>query len=266
MSPRRAPEPVAGRGERILVVEDEPAFAELVALWLERHGWRPTVAPDGAHAIQAFEECPPDLVVLDLGLPRVDGWHVIDRIRETSNVPIIVVTALGSEADRVRGLAGGADDYVVKPLSFPELVARVAAALRRARAASARGTRLEVAGLRIDEQGHRVEVDGRPVHLTPTEFRLLLHLAERAGTLVAHGELLAAVWGPAYRGDTHLLRATIRNVRARLAEAAPGRSLIQTEYGLGYRLGLPADGGPPGASPGAGGVPPGGSAGPTPGG
>jgi two-component system KDP operon response regulator KdpE len=239
MSAPRPPGPIAGRGERILVVEDEPAFAELIALWLERHGWQPSIAPDGAHAIRAFEAAPPDLVILDLGLPRVDGWHVMDRIRQASSVPIIVVTALGAEADKVRGLASGADDYVTKPLSFPELIARVAAALRRARSSAEAAQRerpLELDGLRIDGRRHRVEVDGQEVHLTPTEYRLLRHLAERPGVLVEHGELLGAVWGPAYRDDHHLLRETIRNVRARLAAAAPGRRFIETQYGLGYRF------------------------------
>ncbi len=246
MSGPRPPGPIAGRGERILVVEDEPAFAELIALWLERHGWQPSISPDGAHAIRAFDAEPPDLIVLDLGLPRVDGWHVIRRIRESSSVPIIIVTAFGAEADKVRGLASGADDYVTKPLSFPELVARVAAALRRARppAPSAPAEPVvELAGLRIDDTRHRVEIDGREVHLTPTEYRLLRHLAEQPGVLVEHGELLATVWGPAYTGDHHLLRETIRNVRARLAVAAPGRRFIETQYGLGYRFAAGGDDG-----------------------
>jgi two-component system KDP operon response regulator KdpE len=239
VSAPRPPGPIAGRGERILVVEDEPAFAELIALWLERHGWQPTIAPDGAHAIRSFDTEPPDLVVLDLGLPRVDGWHVLRRIRESSSVPIIIVTALGAEADKVRGLAGGADDYVTKPLSFPELVARIAAALRRARPPAPMGPGdavLERGDLRIDDGRHRVELDGQEVHLTPTEYRLLRHLAAQPGVLVGHRELLAAVWGPAYTDDHHLLRETIRNIRARLAAAAPGRRLIETQYGLGYRF------------------------------
>jgi two-component system KDP operon response regulator KdpE len=230
---------VAGNGERILVVEDEPAFAELIALWLARHGWRPEIAPDGAHALRAVAEDPPDLIVLDLGLPRVDGWHVIERVREASMVPIIVVTARGSEADKVRGLATGADDYVTKPLSFPELVARVAAALRRARALSAAAAAtatIERPGIRIDGRTHQVLVAGVPVHLTPTEHRLLRHLAERDGALVSHAELLGAVWGPGYRDDHHLLRVAIRNLRAKLTAAGPGRRFIATEYGLGYRF------------------------------
>jgi two-component system KDP operon response regulator KdpE len=239
-----SPGPVAGTGERILVVEDEPAFAELIALWLARHGWRPEIAPDGAHALRAVAEDPPDLIVLDLGLPRVDGWHVIERVRESSMVPIIVVTARGSEADKVRGLAIGADDYVTKPLSFPELVARVAAALRRGRAlrrtAAATAT-IERPGIRIDGRTHQVLAAGVPVHLTPTEYRLLRHLAEHDGALVSHGDLLVAVWGPGYGDDHHLLRVAIRNLRAKLTAAAPGRRFIATEYGLGYRF-SPDDG------------------------
>ncbi len=236
--------PIAGHGERILVVEDEPAFAELIALWLERHGWRPEIAPDGAHALRAIAEQPPDLIVLDLGLPRVDGWHVIERVREESLVPIIIVTARSSEADKVRGLASGADDYVTKPLSFPELVARVAAALRRARAlpAAAATATIERPGIRIDGRSHQVLVADAPVHLTPTEYRLLRHLAERNGALVPHDELLVAVWGPGYRDDHHLLRVAIRNLRAKLGTAAPGRRFIETAYGLGYRF-APGEGG-----------------------
>ena len=235
----RATGPIVGHGERILVVEDEPAFAELIAFWLERHGWRPEIAPDGAHALRAVAERPPDLILLDLGLPRVDGWRVIERVREESLVPIIVVTARGSEADKVRGLATGADDYMTKPLSFPELVARVAAALRRARAlppTAAAMTTIERPGIRIDGRSHQVLVADAPVHLTPTEYRLLRHLAERDGVLVPHADLLVAVWGPGYRNDHHLLRVAIRNLRAKLEAAAPARRFIETEYGLGYRF------------------------------
>ena len=238
-APPAAPGPIAGRGERILVVEDEPAFAELISFWLERHGWQVEIAPDGAYALRSVEERLPDLIVLDLSLPRVDGWKVIERVREQSLVPIIVVTARGSEADKVRGLATGADDYVTKPLSFPELVARVAAALRRARGAPAvpdATATIDHPGIRIDGVSHRVEVGGRPVHLTPTEYRLLRHLAERPGVLVPHADLLVAVWGPGYRDDHHLLRVAIRNLRAKLATGAGGHRYIETEYGLGYRF------------------------------
>jgi DNA-binding response OmpR family regulator len=226
----------APTGERILVVEDEPSFAELTVLWLERHGWRTTVAADGAEALRAFDEERPDLVLLDLGLPGLDGWHVLEHIRATSLVPILVVTARGSDTDKVRGLGIGADDYVTKPVSFPELVARVRAALRRARAWShpADMPELRHPGLVIDGRGHRVLADGRPIHLTPTEYRLLRELAEHPDELLSREDLLTRVWGPGYRDDVHVLQVTIRNLRAKLATAAPKRRFIATSYGLGY--------------------------------
>jgi two-component system KDP operon response regulator KdpE len=230
-------------GEHILVVEDEPAFADLVVLWLERHGWRTSVAVDGAQALRQFDERRPDLVLLDLGLPAIDGWKVIERIRATSLVPILVVTARGGEDDKVRGLGLGADDYVTKPVSFPELVARIQAALRRAQAWAhvADADELRHPGLIIDGRSHRVVVEGQAIHLTPTEYRLLRYLAERPDTLVSHGDLLATVWGPGYRDDVHLLQVTIRNLRAKLVTAAPERRFIATAYGLGYRF-VPTDG------------------------
>lgn len=230
-------------GERILVVEDEPAFAELIALWLERHRWRPIVVGDGLEALRTFADQEPDLVLLDLSLPSLDGWEIIERIRATSTVPILVVTAHGGEADKIRGLRVGADDYVTKPVSFPELVARIEAALRRSLAwrTATDAPELRLPGLVVDGRSHRVVVEGRAVHLTPTEYRLLRHLAERPDALVAHGELLTAIWGAGYREDLHLLRVTMRNLRAKLAAAAPGRRFIATSYGLGYRLTLSAE-------------------------
>ncbi len=231
--------PIAGNGERILVVEDEPAFAELIALWLERHGWRPEIAPDGAHALRAIDEQPPDLIVLDLGLPRVDGWHVIERVREESLVPIIVVTARGSEADKVRGLAhrrGRLRDQAAQLPGAGRPRRRGAPPGPRRAAQPAATATIERPGLRIDGRSHQVQVAGSPVHLTPTEYRLLRHLAERDGVLVSHADLLVAVWGPGYRDDHHLLRVAIRNLRAKLGAAAPGRRFIETEYGLGYRF------------------------------
>lgn len=225
-------------GARILIVEDEPDFADLLALWVERYGWRPQVARDGAEAIVSFEAEAPDLVLLDLSLPRLNGWQVIERIRASSLVPILLVTARDAEGDKVRGLGAGADDYVTKPLSFPELMARIEAVLRRsnARAAAIAGDEVRHPGLVIDGRGHRVTAGDQEIHLTPTEYRLLRHLAERPEAVVGHGDLLAAVWGAGYRDDLHLLRVTMRNLRAKLAEASPTRHFIATSYGVGYRF------------------------------
>lgn len=228
-----------GHGERILVIEDEEDFADLTVLWLERHGWRPVVAADGPEALRLLDEARPDLVLLDIGLPGLDGWGVIELIRERSQVPILFVTARDREEDKVRGLGLGADDYVTKPISFPELVARVTATLRRAISWSGpegHGQEIRRPGLVIDTRSHQVYAEGHRVHLTPTEYRLLRHLAERPDEVIAHADLLRSVWGPGYEDDIHLLRATMRNLRAKLADAAPGRRYVVTSYGVGYRF------------------------------
>jgi DNA-binding response OmpR family regulator len=223
---------------RILVVEDDPELAELLVLWLHRAGLVTRVAADGAAALRAMYDWRPDLVSLDVGLPRLDGWEVCARIRELSDVPILFVSALGAEADRVRGLRLGGDDYITKPFSFREYVARVEAALRRS-AASAPSADREVirhGDLVVDVDGHRVLLGSTELHLTPTEFRLLVSLARQRGTLVSHAQLLHDAWGPEYRDELPLLRTAIRGLRARLAEASNGTGAIDTEYGFGYRL------------------------------
>jgi two-component system KDP operon response regulator KdpE len=223
--------------ERILVVEDEPEFSDLLALWITRAGYEAVTAASGAEALKQFYERHPDLVILDVSLPGLDGWQVLERVREFSRVPILLVTARSSEADKVRGLKLGADDYMTKPISFPELMARVEAALRRAATATPeRPRRLQHRELIVDLDDHRARLRGTEIRLTPTEFRLLAYLVEHAGQLVAHRQVLAAVWGSGYHADVHLLRMTIRNLRLKLDTVAPGESYIATEYGLGYRL------------------------------
>jgi len=233
------PEPIVpGHGELVLIVEDEPEFRELVELWVSRHGWRTATAADGLEVMRRFEEEAPDLVLLDLNLPGMDGWEVTEWIRRVSSVPILMVTAMGSEADIVRGLVSGADDYLTKPIRMAELVARVAAALRRVRLAGGRPADdpIEHPGLLIEPATHRVVGEETEVHLTPTEFRLLVTLARHPGVLRSHAELLRGVWGPTYGEETQVLRVTMRNLRAKLAIASPGRTFIVTEYGLGYRF------------------------------
>jgi two-component system KDP operon response regulator KdpE len=223
--------------DRILVVEDEPDFAGLLELWLTRAGYRTTLARTGQEALRRFYDDHPDLVILDVAVPGLDGWQMVERIREFSRVPILMVTARSSETDRIRGLKLGADDYITKPLSFPELLARVEAALRRATTlAPDRPRRLHHRDLSVDLDEHRVRLGDHEVKLTPTEFRLLAHLAERPGQLVPHRAVLTAVWGSGYASDVHLLRMTIRNLRVKLEAASPNDPYIATEYGLGYRL------------------------------
>ena len=235
--PARTPS-LPGHGELVLIVDDEPEFRELIELWVRRHGWRTSTAATGAEVMRRFDEAPPDLVLLDLNLPEMDGWSVTRWIRDVSTVPILMVTAMGAEADVVRGLLAGADDYLTKPVRMAELVARIAAALRRAQAGApaAADDPIEHPGLRIEPATHRVMGENGEIHLTPTEFRLLVALARRPGELVAHADLLRGVWGPTYGEETQLLRVTMRNLRAKLASATPGRSYIATEYGLGYRF------------------------------
>ncbi len=239
VTPPTSPGPdLPGNGELILIVDDEPEFRELVELWVTRHGWRTAVAADGSEAIRRFAEEEPALVLLDLNMPGFDGWQVTEWIRSLGSTPVLMVTALGGEQDIVRGLVAGADDYLTKPVSFPELIARITAALRRARLGSTRNDDepLVFEGLRIEPVTHRVTGDTGDVHLTPTEFRLLLTLARRRDRLVSHADLLRTVWGPTYGEETQLLRVTMRNLRAKLATASPGRTFIATEYGLGYRF------------------------------
>jgi two-component system, OmpR family, KDP operon response regulator KdpE len=224
--------------ETILIIEDEPEFAGLVELWLSRSGYLVTIARTGPDGLRAFYDGRPDLVILDVAVPGLDGWQLVERFREFSRVPILMVTAHGSEAEKVRGLKLGADDYITKPVSFPELTARVEAALRRAAtSAPERPRRIRHRELVVDLDEHRAHLGGVEVRLTPTEFRLLAYLMEHAGQLVTHRQILGAVWGAGYDTDVHLLRMTIRNLRLRLDSAAPGESFITTEYGLGYRLG-----------------------------
>jgi DNA-binding response OmpR family regulator len=223
--------------DRVLIVEDEPEFAALIELWLQRSGHDTAVATSGEEAMRLLWDQRPDLVTLDVGLPGLDGWTICERIREVSDVPILIVSARGAESDRVRGLEIGADDYVVKPFSFRELTARVDAALRRARTSHpASVAPLRFRQLTVDRDAHRAWLADRELSLTPTEFSLLACLAERPGHLVRHDQLLHAAWGAEYRSEVQLLRTAIHGLRRKLDEASPGNEYIAAEYGLGYRL------------------------------
>lgn len=223
--------------ERVLIVEDETEFADLIELWIRRSGRETAVATSGPQAMRLLWDMRPDLVTLDVALPGLDGWTICERIREVSDVPIVIVTARGSEADRVRGLEIGADDYIVKPFSFRELMARVDAALRRSNVTHHRTpTQLRYRELVIDPEVHRVWLAGHELSLTPTEFQLLTCLAEQPGRLVRHDQLLRAAWGTEYRSELQLLRTAIHGLRTKLLKALPNEEYITAEYGLGYRL------------------------------
>jgi DNA-binding response OmpR family regulator len=220
----------------ILVIEDDPDICGLVVALVERAGMRATEAADGRAGVRAFFEQRPDLVVLDIGLPELDGWQVLGRIRDLSEVPVLMLTAEGEQVQKVRGLEDGADDYVTKPFGREELVARINALLRRRGQGSAEGEEtLEDGTITLDGAGRRVEVDGREVALTPTEFRLLAFLMRNRNQVVSQLQLLEEVWGNA-DADPHQVRLYISYLRRKLSDA--GVDPIETVRGFGYRYRL----------------------------
>jgi DNA-binding response OmpR family regulator len=221
----------------ILVVEDEMKIARLVRDYLEHAGFEAIVASDGDSALSIARGHRPDLVILDLGLPGRDGLDVTRELRRTSTVPIVMLTARGDETDRVVGLELGADDYVVKPFSPKELVARVRAVLRRTDAAPAGGGEVLRSGaVEVDVPRMRVSVEGRDVELTPTEFHLLATLVRAPGRVFTRGQLLDAIHGVAIESYERAIDAHIKNVRRKI-EPVPGRPrYILTVRGVGYRF------------------------------
>ena len=223
--------------KRVLVVEDEMNIARLIRDYLERAGFDVTVAGDGGAALSSARGSRPDLVVLDLGLPGMDGLDVARRLRADSSVPIVILTARGEETDRIVGLELGADDYVVKPFSPKELVARIRAVLRRVSGHERSPSEvLRLAGVEVDLRRRRVAVAGRPVELTPTEFELLTALAREPGRVFTRGQLLDAIHGVAFESYERAIDAHVKNLRKKI-EPAPGRPrYILTVHGVGYRF------------------------------
>lgn len=225
-----------GKGHKVLVVDDEEAVRELIELYLTKEGFEVIHARDGREALRLNGEKHPDLVILDLMLPGLDGWEVCRQIRTGSRVPIIMLTARGEEVDRIVGLELGADDYVVKPFSPRELVARVRAVLRRGSAPGEENEVLSFPDLRIDRVRHRVEVNGEEVHLTPTEFRLLWCLAGRPGRVFSRAELLDRIWGYDSESDARTVDVHVKRLRQK-TRASDSRSFsITTVWGLGYKF------------------------------
>ncbi len=221
------------------MVEDEPKLARLVRSLLESDGYQVVVATTGEGALESMELAHPDLVLLDILLPgQIDGFEVCRRIRASSRIPVIMLTAKAREADRVRGLDLGADDYITKPFSSKEFLARVRAVLRRSSFQEERAGDevVQVGVLSIDLGRRRVAAAGREVELTPTEYNLLAELARNAGKVMLHEELLARVWGPDYRGETEYLRAYIRYLRRKLEDDPAHPRYILSRPGIGYYL------------------------------
>jgi two-component system phosphate regulon response regulator PhoB len=222
---------------RVLVVEDEPALAQLLAYNLDSAGFEARTAGDGDEALAMIEERLPDLVLLDWMLPGTSGLEICRRLRrrpETANVPIIMLTARAEEPDRLRGLETGADDYIVKPFSIAEVIARVRTVLRRVRPALA-GQALEYGDLRMDLSAHRVSRHGREIHLSPTEYRLLRHFLEHPGRVFSRSQLLDAVWGHDQEVEMRTVDATIRRLRRALNQNGH-RDLVRTVRAEGYAL------------------------------
>lgn len=227
--------------EIILMIDDDPALLRLAELNLTKAGYRFVSAQHGIAGLQMLEREHPSLVLLDVSMPKLDGWETCRLIRQVSDVPILMLTGRDEETDKARGLDLGADDYLTKPFGFVELEARIRALLRRATMPSVKEnrklqSRFRSGGLVVDIAAHQVTRQGKPVVLTPTEFRLLEYLLKHAGMVLTHSQLLTAVWGFAYSEATELLKPAISRLRQKVEEDPSHPTLIQTVHGVGYRL------------------------------
>ena len=220
---------------RILLVEDDPSIREVTAIGLGAAGFAVTTAVDGVEGLDRFKAEPFDLVLLDIMLPRLDGYEVCRQIRRTSTVPVVMLTARGDTMDVVVGLEAGADDYVRKPFDLPELIARIRAALRRAGGTPEDATELRIGTLVIDVAGRTATRDGADVPLTRTEFDLLIELVRHAGQVLSRDVLLDRVWGYDYLGDSRLVDVAIQRLRAKIEADPAAPELIQTVRGAGYK-------------------------------
>jgi DNA-binding response OmpR family regulator len=223
---------------RVLVVDDEPIVRDVLVRYLRQEGFQVGTAADGASALEVFADTEPDLVLLDLMLPRIDGFEVFRRIRARNGTPVIMLTARGDETDRIVGLDLGADDYIGKPFSPREAVARVRAVLRRSGGLEGGGTEdlLRFDGLEIDPRTREVLVDGRPVELTPKEFELLHYLASEPRTVFSRLQLLDALWDVAFDGDPSTVTVHIRRLREKIEPDPSAPRRLVTVWGAGYRF------------------------------
>jgi two-component system KDP operon response regulator KdpE len=231
---------MSGR-ERILIVDDDPLLVRLVRMHLERAGYGVLSATSGPQALEVASEELPDLVILDLMLPKLDGYEVCRRIREFSTMPVVMLTARGEQVDKLRGFEMGADDYLTKPFAPGELLARVRAVLRRSQSAApaTSSTVVHCGDIAVDLARRRVTVRDEAVKLTPTEFLLLQQLAVNVGKVMSHADLLTKVWGPEYRDDRDYLWAYVRSLRRKLERDPEQPRYILSEHGYGYVLECP---------------------------
>jgi len=225
---------------RVLIVEDDPALRASLRSTLEHSSYEVSTASDGAAGVRELRASTPDVVLLDIGLPFVDGWQILGQLEGRRIPPVIVISARGDERDKVRALDLGADDYLAKPFGADELLARIRAVLRRSEPAKGPKQVIVVGRLRIDLAGATVVVDDREVKLSPTEYGLLAELARHAGQVIDHRTLLRRVWGPAYGDERNYLRTFIQRLRVKLESDPHNPELVVTAGTRGYRLGPPS--------------------------
>ena len=234
---------VPGAGDDvILIVDDDERTSRLERFVLEEEGFTVACVGSGEEALETLPTTVPSLILLDIGLPQMDGFTTCQKIRETSQVPIIMVTGVGHDEDKIRGLEMGADDYITKPFSPSELLARIEVAIRRKLLPDQVEVKPDfvIGDLRIDFAQRGVTLDGKTVSLTATEYKLLYELANHAGMVLTHNQILQRVWGPEYGGETELVRSFIRNLRRKLGDDARNPRYIFTEPQVGYRIPRPS--------------------------
>src|SRR5579871_4362816 len=238
--------PMPARKPIILAADDDPQLLRLVTRNLQLEGYEVVAVSDGQQALDQIEAQRFDAVILDVMMPKLDGFTVSERVREFSSVPIIIVTARGQDQDKIRGLDLGADDYLTKPFSIDELLARVRAVLRRSQFAAKESSRglqatTTTGELAIDYAQHLVTLAGKEILLTPTEYRILAYLAQNAGRVVTQDLLLEHVWGSEYLGESHMLQVNINRLRRKIEEDVAHPRYLQTKVGIGYMLAMPAN-------------------------
>jgi len=224
---------------KLLLIDDSPDLQKLVGMYLERDGYEVIRASNGQEGLRQLTRQQPDLILLDIMMPEVDGWETCRRIREVSNIPIIMLTAKSQEKDIVRGLEMGADDYITKPFEPSELRARIRSLLRRTKEMATQDRSpqvLEDEWLYIDLSRRVIKVDDQPIELAPTEFRLLAALVRKLDCVIPHRQLLRQVWGPEYSDEIHYLKLYIRYLRQKLEKDPSDPQYLLTEWGVGYRF------------------------------
>ena len=221
---------------RILVADDEPKILMFIRANLAARGYEVHVAQDGVEAVDVAARVIPDVIVLDVNMPRMDGIEACRRIREWSNMPIIMLSVRGDEVDKVRALDEGADDYVTKPFGVEELLARIRVALRRSKNASTPSPAFVAGDLEVDFSSRVVKRHGKVLKLTPTEYELLTYLVSNRGKVVSHRQILHSVWGPEYGEESEYVRVFIRQLRSKIEEDPSDPQLIRTETRVGYRF------------------------------